>query len=318
MKKILPKVWWSCGLWIVATYVIAADLLPVSLLVLVNSAGYLPYSDRPGPGWQAPHFPGSAEIHFFIGFAALLFTATALCGLIFALAGLVLGFCSTPRWGLRILAVPTAFLASGLMMGAVGWMIAISSVGVYIAAACGALWGLFLFPILVPRLQYLLPLPARVAVPTVLLVGAIFLLIKPFLPDPALTNGRIEVIQQNPAGTTLAQVDLNYLGQSIAREAKGSGKYISVNRTEFTTDGRNQLRVLLIIDDDHLIAHSFVLPRSGNVIYRQSQEKWQEERENTKNSKLLLELSPSYSDEINLQLDGPCCSSISQTVAPYH
>ena len=174
MKKILPKAWWSCGLWIVATYVIAADLLPVSLLVLVNSIGYLPYSDRPGPGWHAPHFPGIAEVHFFIGFATLLFTATAFCGLIFALAGLVLSFCSTPRWGLRIVAVPTAFLASGLMMGAVGWMIAISSVGIYIAAACGALWGLFLFPALIPRMRYLLPVAARVAVPTVLLVGAIF------------------------------------------------------------------------------------------------------------------------------------------------
>jgi hypothetical protein len=72
VKRMLPNRWWSCGLWIMATYVIAADLLPNSLLVLVNSAGYLPYSDRPGPGWQMPHLPTGEELQFFVGFASLL------------------------------------------------------------------------------------------------------------------------------------------------------------------------------------------------------------------------------------------------------
>jgi hypothetical protein len=318
LKRMLPNAWWSCGPWIVATYVIAADFVPNSLLVLVNSAGYLPYSDRPGPGWQTPHFPTGEELHFFIGFAALLLKGTAFYGLIFAAAGLVLGFCSIPRWALRVLAAPTAFLASGLMMAAAGWMIAISSMGVYSASGCGALWGLFVFPVLVPRMRYSLPIAARIALPLVMLVGGTFWLVKPMLPDPGLTNGKIEIIRQDPAGADLSQIDLSYLGPSIIREAEGSGKYVSVNRMEFTTDGRNQVRVLLIVDDDRPVTHAFLLPRSGDVIYRQRQGKWSEERADARNSKLSLELSSQTFDGVSLELKGPCCSSMAQSFAPYH
>jgi hypothetical protein len=293
------------------------DFLPNLLLVLVNSAGYLPYSDRPGPGWQTPHLPTGEELRFFVGFAALLFRGTALYGLIFGAAGLVLGFCSLPRWGLRVLAAPTAFLASGLMMAATGWMIAISPVGVYIASGCGALWGLFVFPRLVPRMTYALPIPVRIALPVVMLAAGTYWLIKPMLPDPALTNARIEIIRRDGAGTDLSQVDFSYVGQSIAREARGSGRYVSVSRMEFTTDGRNQVRILLIIDDDRPAAHVFQLPRAGDVIYRQAHGKWNEELVEARNSKLSLDLMSQDSGGISLQLKGPCCSSMAQSFAPY-
>jgi hypothetical protein len=318
VKRMLPSVWWACGLWIVVTYVIAADLLPNGILVLVNSIGYLPYSDRPGPGWQTPHLPTGGELHFFAGFASLLLWGTTFYGLIFAAVGLVLGFCALPRWGLRVLAALSAFLACGLMMAAAGWMIAISSIGVYAAAGCGALWGLFVFPVLVPRMRYPLPVAVRIALPIVIFIGGTFWLVKPMLPDPGLTNGKIEIIRQDPAGADLSQIDLSYLGPSIARKTTGSGKYVSVNRMEFTTDRRNQIRVLLIVDDDHPIAHVFLLPRSGDAIYRQRQGKWNEERANARNSKLSLELSSQLSDGISLELKGPCCSSMAQTFLPYH
>jgi hypothetical protein len=317
LKRMLPNSWWSRGLWIVATYVIAADLLPILLLVFVNSIGYLPYSDRPGPGWQMPHLPAVEELQFFVSFASLLLKGTAFYGLIFAAAGWVLGFCLLPRWGLRVLAAPTAFLASGLMMAAGGWMIAISSMGVYTAAGCGALWGVFVFPRLVPRMSHALPIAARVALPVVMLAGGTYGLVKPMLPDPGLTNAKIEIIRRDDAGADLSQLDLSYVGSSIAREAKGSGKYVSVNRMEFTTDGRNQVRVLLIIDDDRPIAHAFLLPRGGDAVYRQSQGKWNEEREEVRKSKLSLELSSRDSDGISLQIRGPCCSSMAQRFAPY-
>jgi hypothetical protein len=317
LKWMLPNSWWSRCLWIVVTYVIAADLLPNLLLVLVNSVGYLPYSDRPGPGWQTPHLPSGEELRFFVSFASLLLKGTAFYGLIFATAGFILGFCSLPRWALRFLAAPTAFLASGLMTAAGGWMIAISSMGVYTAAGCGALWGLFVFPRLVARTSYALPIAARIAVPVAMLAGGTYWLVKPLLPDPELTNAKIEIIRRSDAGADLSQVDLSYVGPSIAREAKGSGKYVSVNRMEFTTDRRSQVRVLLIIDDDHPTAHTFLLPRSGDAIYRQSRGKWNEERAEARNSKLSLELSPQGSGGINLELKGPCCSSMAQTFAPY-
>ena len=313
----LPAAWWSRCLWIVTSYVVAADLLPSLLLGVIDSIGYLPYSDRPGPGWQMPHLPTGQELQFFAGFAFLLLNGTAFYGLIFSVAGLILGLCSLPRWALRVLATPTAFLASGLMMAAGGWMIAISSIGVHTAAGCGALWGLFVFPRLIPRMSYALPVAARIALPIMMLIGGTYWLVKPLLPDPGLTNAKVEIIRRNDAGSDLSKVDLSFVGPSITREAEGSGKYVSVNRMEFTTDGRNQVRVLLIIDDDRPIAHTFLLPRSGDAIFRQSQGKWNAERVGARPSKISLELSSNSGDGISLQLKGPCCSSMSQDFGPY-
>ncbi len=317
LKRMLPNTWWCRCLWIVATYVVAADLLPNALLILVNSAGYLPYSDRPGPGWQVPHLPTGEEARFFVGFAVLLLPVTAIYGLIFAVAGLALGFCLLPRWGLRVLAAPTAFIASGLIMAAGGWMIAISSIGVYTAAGCGALWGLLVFPGLVPRMSRTLPIALRIALPAVVFAGGTYWLVKPLLPDSGLTNAKIEIIRRDDAGVDLSKVDLSYVGPSITKEVKGAGKYVSVSRMEFTTDGRNQVRVLLIIDDARPISNTFLLPRSGDAVYRQSHEKWNEERTDARNSKLSLQLSSRDPDGITLQTKGPCCSSQAQSFAPY-
>jgi hypothetical protein len=158
---------------------------------------------------------------------------------------------------------------------------------------------------------------ARIALPVAMFVGSMYWLVKPMLPDPGLTNAKIEVIRRNDAGADLSQVDLSYLGPSIAQEAKGGGKYTFTNKMEFRTDDRNQVRILLIIDDDRPIPHEFLLPREGDAIYRQAQGQWREERAEARKSKLALELSSRDSGRISLQLKGPCCSSMAQSFAPY-
>ncbi len=317
LKWLRPNTWWLCFIWVVVTYVIAADFLPNLLLVLVNSIGYLPYSDRPGPGWQPAHLPSKEELQFFFGFSLLLIKITAFYGLLFAGAGWVLGFCRVPRWVLRILASPFAFLSAAFSMAAAGWMIAISSLGIYIAAGCGALWGLFIFPRLVPSRTYVLPIAARVVIPVVLFAGSGYLLARPFFPDPALTNAKIEVIRRDDAGVEPSQFDYNYLGHAFVAKAAGNGKYVSLSRMEFSTDDRNHVRVLLIIDDARVVAHTFLLPRTGDVIYRQSNGVWKEDRSEGRNSKISVELSPTNSNGTQLQTKGPCCSSMSQSFAPY-
>ena len=318
MKRKLTDAWWVRLPMIVATYVIATDLLPNILLILVNSIGYLPYSDRPGPGWQMPpHVPTGPELRFFISFAFLLVKGTVFYGFMFSVSALILAFCSVPRWALRVLAVPTAFLASGVMMDAAGWLIAISALGVWTAAACGAVWGFFAFPRLIPPMNRLLPTTIRMTLPIVMFVGGTYWLLKPLLPDPGLTNAKIQVIRRGDAGASMTNIDLNFVGPSIARYAQGSGKYVLANRMEFTTDGRKQAHVLLIIDDDRPIAHTFVLPRSGDAIYRQHQGKWTEEHREARNSKILLEFSSNDGRAISLHVKGPCCSSMTQTFEPW-
>lgn len=315
VKRTLPTAWWSRCLLTLATYIIAADFLPTLLLVAINSIGYLPYSDRPGPGWQTPHLPILAELKFFVGFAALLLPASAVYGSFFAIGAAILGFCRLPRWALRTVAVVPAFLAGGLLMAGVGWYIAISAVGVYVAAGCAGLWGLLIFPALVPSANRVLPCAARVAIPVFMLPASTYLLVRPMLPDPGLTNAKIEVVRRDSAGADLSQIDLSYV-QSLPT-VSGSGKYVSANRMEFKTDSRNQLRVLLIVDDDRAIGHTFALPRTGYAIYRQNQGQWKEERAESRNSKLSLQLDSSDGKEINLQVQGPCCASMTQTFAPY-
>ena len=134
-------------------------------------------------------------------------------------------------------------------MAAGGWLIAFSAFGVWSAAGCGALWGLLVFPRLIPPMNRLLPTTVRITLPVLLLVGGMYWLIRPLLPDPGLTNAKIQVVRRSPTGRDLSSVDLSFVGRSIAH-AQGSGKYVLANRMEFTTDGRNQLRVLLMIDDD--------------------------------------------------------------------
>src|SRR5665213_2832862 len=91
LRKLLPTKWWSSFLMIVATYIIATDFLANLLLLLINCVGYLPYSDRPGPGWQPAHLPSKDELRFFLSFAQALLPGSALYGGMFGLAGLLFG-----------------------------------------------------------------------------------------------------------------------------------------------------------------------------------------------------------------------------------
>ena len=317
VKQPSLNTWWFRLPLIVGSYIFAADVLPNLLFVVINSVGYLPYSDRPGPGWQMPHFPSGEELRFFIGFADLILKATAIYGSIFAVCGLILGFCGLRRWALRVLAAPTAFLASGIIMAAGGWLIAISPFGVYIAAACGAVWGLFVFPRLVPSAAIRVPTAARIALPVAMWIAGTYLLMKPFLPDRGLTNGKIEVIRRDDTGAELPKIDLSFIGASISRELNGSRKYVSTDRVEFSTDVRNQVRVLLMIDDERAIGHTFVLPRSGNAIYRQHEGVWSEQEIGAKASKITLELISTDGRNISLRIKGRCCSSFAETHEAY-
>ena len=312
MKWPQPKTWWSSLLWVIATYVVAADLLPVLTLAVVNSSGYLPYSDRPGPGWQRPHLPSKDELEFFFGFSVLLLKGTAFYGGLLALLAGLLGICRVPRWGLRIIATVLAFVSSGIMMAAAGWMIAISSMGVYTAAVCGGLWGLLVFPSFVPRTSYTLPLTLRIIAPLLVFAGGAYWLIRPLLPNRALTNARIEVIRKSAPGQ--APLNLDYLGPGFASKVQQPNTYAPVSRLEFATDGKNQVRALLIVDDPQPVPHTFILPRTGTVVYRQSHGVWQEEQVGGKPSDISVRLTAFNS---TLETRGPCCSSMSSSFAPY-
>jgi hypothetical protein len=119
-----------------------------SLVLLLSSCfGYLPYSDRPGPGWRGRvHWPSWTEFVTYIGFAPwfayfCLFFGLGLFGLC-----LVLGVASTPRWLNRLVGGVIAAAAAGLAVMAAGWYLALAAIGPDAAIVLGLLYGVFLFP----------------------------------------------------------------------------------------------------------------------------------------------------------------------------
>ncbi len=306
------KTWSLAFLWVALSYILMVDLLPNLILIAINSIGYLPYSDRPGPGWQLPHLPSAAELEFFFGFALLLLRGTILYGVLFAVLAWLLGFCQVPRWGLRFIATPLAFVSAGIMMAAAGWMIAVAPVGVYTAAMCGGLWGLLVLPRLVPKPSYVPPLAIRIIAPLLVFAVGGFWLIRPLLPNRALTNGKVEVISRDTARSVPFSFD--FLGTDFTGSIKQVTQYSSVTRLEFTTDGRNQVRALLIVDDPQPVAHTFVLPRTGTAVYRQDHGVWTQEHVSGRLSDISVTLTSFNS---TLQIHGPCCSSMSSGFAPY-
>jgi hypothetical protein len=189
--------------------------------------------------------------------------------------------------------------------------------GVYTAAGCGALWGLLVFPRLIARQDRALPIAVRIALPVLMFGGGAYWLVRPLLPDPGLTNAKIEIVRGDDEGTKLSELDLSYVGSSITEKAAVSGKYVSIDRMEFTTNNRYQVRVLMIIDDAEPVAHRFLLPRSGDAVYRQSHGVWKEERTEARESKLSVELRPWNTNGASLQTSGPCCYKMAQSSPPY-
>src|ERR1700674_315761 len=73
-----------------------------TLLVLVGSSviGYLPYSDRPGPGWHGAGL-NAQELKFFLSWCILLVPSVAFWGVVLAVIGQTLAVCRSPLWFLR-------------------------------------------------------------------------------------------------------------------------------------------------------------------------------------------------------------------------
>lgn len=218
LKPFLPKTWWSSVLWIVLTYVFFADVLPNVLLLVINCSGYLPYSDRPGPGWQAPHWPGSQELGFFFGFALYMGVPTLLYAAAQAVLGIIYGICSLPKWAIRVCGGVSAFLAAGLLMEGAGWMIAMAPIGVYLAAGCGFLWGTLLLPELVVRMTVVRPLAARIALPLIVVGCGVAYLIYPLLPKTPLPSITFEMNRVTPGSSFVQAAATPYLKAETQRE----------------------------------------------------------------------------------------------------
>jgi hypothetical protein len=255
--------------WIFATYILAADLLPNLMLLLINCIGYLPYSDRPGPGWQAPHFPGKGELGFYLGFALYLGIPSLLYAAVQTLLAFVYEMCSLPKWVVRVLGAITGYIAAGLLMAGAGWMIAIAPVGVYIASGCGLLWGLLAMPALVRPREARLPMAVRIALPLVLSSAAVPYLIYPLIPKAPIAPITFE-LNRITDGADLVRADkTEYLKPETQAEIDGLNLHGEVHGGIQSTQGTNSGDVDVVVLALQHIDQEYKLdvPDQGHVVY---------------------------------------------------
>jgi hypothetical protein len=150
-----------------------------------------------------------------------LLPGSAIYGGAFGAIGLLFGLCSLPRWAICAIAVPLCLLASALLMAAAGWMIAISALGIYLAAGCGVLWALVVLPNLIVLRQPPLSVFLRVALPGGLISAGGFYLMRPFLPQPPIPALSLDLTRCSETGTAppIVSLDRAWQDDMLVRQA---------------------------------------------------------------------------------------------------
>ncbi|UPT77495.1 hypothetical protein MN086_10660 [Sulfurovum sp. XGS-02] len=114
-------------------------------------AGYLAYSDRPGPGWYAEPFSLSWEEFlsntvYILGWALLLSIYAIIIALVlFGLVRLLERF-KMPDLGVAIVGAVLSGLLSAYIVLGIGWYIAIGLPAIIVGLVLGMLFGAFLLP----------------------------------------------------------------------------------------------------------------------------------------------------------------------------
>ena len=145
------KSWLFDVLRSVGLYLVVVVGGSVCFLSLAPVFGYLPYSDRPGPGWIGK-FPGVGwhdfwhNVVFMFDWALLLIPLATIAGLVVFSIARILECFGTPRTIVAIAGGLLAGFVSGYIVAGVGWYIAIGQAPVYFATALGLIYGSVVLP----------------------------------------------------------------------------------------------------------------------------------------------------------------------------
>ncbi|MGH7529250.1 MAG: hypothetical protein ACREMN_02615 [Gemmatimonadales bacterium] len=129
----------------VGSYSICLALGLVITLTISSAVGYLPYSDRPGPGWTEPHFSVQL-LWFYAGWSVLLLLPAIIYGTVVFAWVRLLQFFEAPPVILRVAGALSAAAVALVLAAGAGWYIALAAFPVFVAAGLGAGWGALLLP----------------------------------------------------------------------------------------------------------------------------------------------------------------------------
>src|SRR6266700_463594 len=254
-------------------------LLGGLLLLLVGCAvvGYLPYSDRPGPGWGASHLPGWEEIRFYSGWGLLMVPALLFWGTAFFAFAALMGWLRAPRWLLRLSAGILCGLISLVMTAAVGWYISIAAFPVYAAGVLGLLFGCFLLPRFALERGVRWPAWARTIGVTASILGLGIPIVYPILPER--DSQKLEVIfvrfipvtEQLAAETDGLSADEVKLLRSLG--LRGSLR-VGMQVSKTTGDGSRHARAIVVFRERLEVRVDLREPKAANVVYIQDGKNW--------------------------------------------
>lgn len=296
---------WVASLGVFALVVAAATLISLAGSLIV---GYLPYSDRPGPGWGRGVFNWS-EFEFFLDWMLflpyfLLQTDVAL----FPLARL-LGWFHSPRWLLRVFGGVFAGIAALVGVAAAGWYIAIAE----FPAVCGAVSGLIYGAVILPRFAG----PARSspatwrqwtgAIATILACGAF--VVYPLIPidQPNLDLGVEVVVARVIAGpgdlTTQTMAGLNQDELKFLKSLGFRGTlHLDAQGGRFNPAVKHGKAVIVLTR--HLNSRAeFRQPSEEHVIYVQQGGRWRMYPSDATTSHKKIRLSPSSGDFVDFEVE---------------
>jgi len=119
-------------------------------LSLAPVIGYIPYSDRPGPGWYGrPQVTWSEfwrHLLFLLSWATLLLPYAIAVGIVLYIVTRLLERIRIPRIAVAIVAALLTGFASGYIVAGIGWYIALGDPPVVFAMLLGAAFGGWLLP----------------------------------------------------------------------------------------------------------------------------------------------------------------------------
>jgi len=120
-------------------------------LILSPVAGYVPYSDRPGPGWHGKPFEitwrgflGNAGDMLGFGIFLSLYAVFS-AAILYILVRLLEKFCVHKVAVAAISAILSGLLSS-YILAAIGWYIAIGFAAIIVSLILGIIFGVFVLP----------------------------------------------------------------------------------------------------------------------------------------------------------------------------
>jgi hypothetical protein len=240
------------------------------VLLVSSSAGYLPYSDRPGPGWWGRvHWPSWAEFATYFGFAPWFAYSCLYFGLGIFVLSLVLGFASTPRWLNRLVGGLIAALAAGLAVLSAGWYLALAEIGPDAAIVIGLLYGLFLFPRFIqPKVK---PVSMWLRISAVVCTSVLFLcwIVSPLLPRKPVPSLNFDLVRVTAGDKPVAAASDQ--GEKISRELSALGLYGQTHSGVEGAMGTGQnippIDVELVALEPITKEAKLAIPAAGYVVY---------------------------------------------------